>query len=72
MYQSTSYASRGSKTVFVEIAERSAETARLLQLARGTQPAPPPERARSLAGRVVSRRDRLLQGLGKRTAQARS
>ncbi|MGD8966568.1 MAG: hypothetical protein PVI07_03575 [Anaerolineae bacterium] len=72
MYQSTSHASRGRNTVFVEMAKRSAETARLLQQARGTQPARPSERARSLAGRVVSRRDRLLQGLGKRTAQARS
>jgi hypothetical protein len=68
MYQSTTYASRGSKTVFVEMAQRSAETARLLQEARATQPERPAERKRSLAGRAVSRRDRLLEGLGKRTA----
>jgi hypothetical protein len=72
MYRSTSYASQGSKTVFVEMAERSAEAARLLQEARATEPERLPERKGSLAGRAVSRRDHLLEGLGKRTAQLRA
>jgi hypothetical protein len=69
MYQSTSYVSRGSKTAFVEMAERSAKAARLLQETRAARPV---EGACSRARQAVSRRDRLLQGLGERTAQLRA
>lgn len=76
MYQSTTYASQGNKTVFVEMAESSAETTRLLQEARAAQPARPPKQPRSLVRRAVSRSDQLLNRLRKRTtrvpAEARS
>ena len=68
MHQSTTYAGQTSKSIFVEISERSAETARLLQEAREAQPAQPSERMRSLARLAASRRVRLLQRVGKRIA----
>jgi hypothetical protein len=69
MYRSTSYASQGTKSAFVEMAERSAKTARLLQGARAAQPARPPQQPRSLARRAVSLSGQLLNRLGKRTTQ---
>lgn len=72
MYQSPTYASQGSKSVFVEISERSAEAARLLQEARLTQPGKPPKQTRSLARRAVSQFDHLLERLGKRMTQRRA
>lgn len=71
MYQSPTYASQGSKTVFVEIAQRRAETARLLQEARVAQPGRLPKQTRSLAHRTVSHLDHLLEGLGKWMTQFR-
>jgi hypothetical protein len=69
MYRSPTYAGQKSKSVFVEMSERSAETARLLQQAREAQPAPPAKQTRSLAGRLVSQGVQLLEGLGKRVTQ---
>ena len=71
MYRSSSYASQGGKSTFVEMAERSAEAARLLQEARATDPEQLAERKRSLARWAVSRRNHLLEGLGKRASQLR-
>jgi hypothetical protein len=62
MYQSTSYVSRGSKTVMVTMAERSAQAARLLHEARAAQPERVPERKRSLVGWAASRAGHLLRG----------
>jgi hypothetical protein len=72
MYRSTSYASQGTKSAFVEMAERSAETARLLQGARVAQPGRRPKQMRSLARRAASTLDHLLAGPGKRTTQLRA
>jgi hypothetical protein len=65
MYRSTSYASEKSKTMFVEMAERSARAARLQE----TRAAQLPERTPSLTRRAASTADRLLEGLRKRVAQ---
>ena len=65
MHQSPTYAGQESKSVFVEMSERSAETARALQYAREAQPARPPKRTRSLARRAASQWDRLLQRMGR-------
>lgn len=71
MYQSPTYASQGSKTVFVEIAQRRAETARLLQEARVAQPERLPKQTRSLTRRAVSHLDHLLEALGDWMTQLR-
>lgn len=68
MHLSHTFAGQKSKSVFVEMSERSAETARLLQEARQAQPAQPPEQTRSLARRAASHWDHLLQRIGKRIA----
>jgi hypothetical protein len=65
MYQSTTYAGQRSKSVFAEMSERSAETARLLQQAREAQP----EQKCSLGRRAVSRLAHLLQRKDNRMAQ---
>jgi hypothetical protein len=69
MYRSTSYASQGSKTVFVEMAGASAETARLLREARAARPAKLPERLPSLVRWAASKAGHLLEGLSERIAQ---
>jgi hypothetical protein len=69
MYRSTSYASEKGRTVFIDMAEASAETARLLREARAVQAAEPPKQAPSLARRVVSTASDLLDALRKRIAQ---
>jgi hypothetical protein len=71
MYRSTAYAGEKHKSVFVDLSERSAETARLLQEARQAQPAPPEKQTRSLAGRVVSQGVHFFEGLGKRVTRLR-
>jgi hypothetical protein len=71
VYRSPSYASQRSKSAFVEMSERSAETARLLQQAREAQPQEPRTQGRSLAHRTASQLDHLLQRLGKSVAQPR-
>jgi hypothetical protein len=72
VHLSHTFAGQESKSVFVEISERSAKTARLLQEARQAQPAEPPEQTRSLAGRAASQWVRLLQHVGKRFAPRES
>jgi hypothetical protein len=69
IYRSSSYASQRSNSAFVEISERSAETARLLQEAEGAEPASPTKRTRSWARRVVSEGIHLLAGLGTRVTR---
>jgi hypothetical protein len=69
MYRSTSYASEKGRTVFIDMAEASAETARLLREARAVQAAEPPKQTPSLARRVVSTTSDLLDALRKRIAQ---
>jgi hypothetical protein len=71
VHQSPTYAGQKSKSIFVEMSERSAETARLLQYAREAQPAQPPKQTRSLARRAASQWDHLLQRMGKRIAPRR-
>lgn len=69
MQQSHTYASQGSKTAFVEVAQRRAETARLLNEAGLAQPGWLARQARSLAGWAVPRLDRRFAGLGEWMAQ---
>jgi acyl-CoA reductase-like NAD-dependent aldehyde dehydrogenase len=71
MYRSPTYAGQKSKSVFVEMSERSADTARLLQQAREAQPEEPPTQRRALARRAASQLDHLLQRLGKSVTQPR-
>jgi NAD-dependent oxidoreductase involved in siderophore biosynthesis len=72
VYRSSSYASQGTKSVFVEISEPSAETARLVQEAGAPEPKSPARRRRSLVHRAASLWDRLLQRMGARTTERRS
>ncbi|MGD2147208.1 MAG: hypothetical protein PVH41_10980 [Anaerolineae bacterium] len=69
MYRSTSYASQTGKTVFVEMAARSAETARLLS---GTQAAPPRKQVRFLVRRAATLASCLLAGVRKRATQVQA
>ena len=75
MHLSHTFAGQNSKSVFVEMSERSAETARLLQEARQAQPAQLPEQKRSLARWAAAQWDHLLQrtgqGLAPRSGEAR-
>jgi hypothetical protein len=64
--RSPSYASQGSKSVFVEMSERSADTARLLEQGREAQPAQPPDQTRSLARRTASQCVHMLDRLGRK------
>ena len=66
MHLSHTFAGQKSKSVFVEMSERSAETARLLQEARHAQPAQLPEQKHSLARWAAVQWDHLLQRTGKR------
>jgi hypothetical protein len=68
VHLSHTFAGQKSKSVFVEMSERSAETARLLQEARQAKPAQLPEQKRSPARRAASQWDHLLQRIGKRIA----
>jgi phage terminase Nu1 subunit (DNA packaging protein) len=68
VHLSHTFAGQKSKSVFVEMSERSAETARLLQEARQAQSAQLPKQRRSLARWAVVQWDHLLQRIGKRIA----
>ena len=68
MHLSHTFAGQKSKSVFVEMSERSAETARLLREAREAQPAQLPKQRRSLARWAAVQWDHLLQRIGKRIA----
>jgi hypothetical protein len=72
MYRSTSYAGQRSKSVFLEVPERSAEAARLLQQARGAQPEGPPGPRRASVRRVASHWDHLLQRIGSKLTHRRA
>jgi hypothetical protein len=72
MYRSVSYASQGNKSAYVEMAQRSAEAARLLQEARATEPEERKERKRSLVIWAVSRAGHLLGGLQESVPQRRA
>jgi hypothetical protein len=69
MYRSPTYASEKSKSVFVEMSQRSAETARLLQQTREPQLTRPPRHRRALLRRAVSQWHHMLQRMGNRTTQ---
>jgi hypothetical protein len=69
MYRSASYAGQGSKSVFVEMAEQSAESARRLREAGLAQPERPAVEVRSLVCRAASRWHQMLRWLGKRTTE---
>ncbi|MGD2166436.1 MAG: hypothetical protein PVH50_13010 [Anaerolineae bacterium] len=71
MYQSTTFAGQKSKSVFVEIPERSAETARLLQQAGDAQREQPGNETWSLRRWAASRWDHLLQRLAAAVAPRR-
>jgi len=71
MYRSRSYASQAGKSAFVEMSERSAEAAKLIQRAGDAELAPPEEQVSSLARRVWSQGVHLLEGLGRRVSQLR-
>jgi hypothetical protein len=71
MYQSPTYAGQKRKSVFVEMSERSAETARLLQQAREARAEKLPKQKRSLGRRAGSELDHLLQRMGKAMTQRR-
>jgi hypothetical protein len=69
MYQSHFYVSQGHKSAFVEMAQREAEVARLLD---GTEPAQPgrlSRQARSLVRWADSWLDRLKAGVGEWIAE---
>jgi hypothetical protein len=63
MYRSTSYASQGSKTAFVEMAQRSAKAAQLLQEAGVAQQGQRPKQLGTVARRAASKVDHLMEGL---------
>jgi hypothetical protein len=69
MYQSHYYASRGNKSAFVEMAERQAEVARLLDQTGLAQRGRLSQQARSLARRADSLLDRLTAGVGEWMAE---
>lgn len=69
MCRSSSYAGERTKSVFVEMSERSADTARLLQQA--AEPASSARRARSWVVRIMPELIHVLAGLGKRVARPR-
>jgi hypothetical protein len=71
VYQSPTYAGQDSKSVFVEMSERSAETARLVQQARQAQSEQPPRLTHSLLRGAASQYDHLLDLLGKTIGQLR-
>ena len=69
MYQSHYYASRGHKSAFVEMAQRQAEVARLLNGTGIAQPGWLSRLARSLARQAGSLLDRLTVGVGEWMAE---
>lgn len=69
MYRSTAYTDQTSKSVFLEMSERSAHTARLLQRAQEARPEKALRRQRALVRRAASRWDRLLQRMGNMMTQ---
>jgi hypothetical protein len=72
MYRSTSYASQTGKTVFVEMAARSAETARLLSGTQAAPPARPRKQVRFLVRRAATLASCLLAGVRKRATQVQA
>jgi hypothetical protein len=74
MHQSHTYAGQGTKSAFVEIAQRRAEIGRLQRGAEGTQMRSlwerlPQERVPSVVSWTSVRYDLLIQRLGKRASE---
>ncbi len=69
MYRSTAYAGEKHKSVFVDLSERSAETARLLRQAREARLEGLPKSRRTLAGWAASQFSLLLQRIGEKVTQ---
>jgi len=69
MHQSHTYASQGSKSAFVEIAQRRAEIGRLQREAAGTRGRPLQERVPSVVSWASSRYAHFIRGLGNRASE---
>ncbi|MGD2146361.1 MAG: hypothetical protein PVH41_06690 [Anaerolineae bacterium] len=71
MYRSPTYAGQQTKSIFVEISERSAESARLVQQARQAEPQVLPMPRRFLARWAAALRTHKLERLGKTIRELR-